>query len=280
MLTAILFAATVAAEITTSIRLPSGPTGGDKYQYSASVVAVDGDKTTMAIAMAFDGEIEYSSAMTETITIGGSTWLESSYITSMKDDADYSYSVGCSLPANTRESLTCTYSENGAYLVSAYCETESIWGAPSTETYEYTYTTDEFGPASVETIVETYGGDVSNMPDICTSGASTFPESIAVQTVTLKGTYARYMDVVVTAGEEKLGASAGATPTSSGARSTGSATGTSSVSFTTSTASGSGSSTAPTDAPAAPESTNAAAPMITMAPALAGLGVAMAAFVL
>lgn len=277
MLTAILFAAAAAAEITTSIRLPNGPPGYDDYKYAGSVVAVDGDKTTMAVAITVDNDegIQYS-AITETITMGGSTWIESSFTTAMKEDADYSYSFGCSMPANTRQSLTCTYSQNGAYLVSDYCSTESSWAEPKTATYEYTYTADEFGPESVQTVIETYGGDTSNMADFCTAGASTFPESIALQTVTLKGTYARFTDLIITAGEDKLGASAGATPTTSGAR----ATGTESVSFTTSTASGTGSSTAPTDAPANPENTGAAAPMVTMAPALAGLGIAMAALVL
>lgn len=283
MLSALLLAATATAQLTTSVRFPAGPpdAAAMDYLFAGSVVAVDGDKTTMAMAMTFDGDdegIEWSGGMTETVTFDGSTWMETQYTTSMEAKDDYSYSFGCNMPANTRESLTCTYSENGPFIVSTYCESLSSYYGDSTQTYLYTYSSDEFSPGTVETVIETYDFGSSEIPDYCTNGGSIFPESMAIQTIELSGTNARYIDVVVTAGQEKLGASAGATPTSSGARST-ATDGTVFTTFISSTGQN-GSPTGPTDVPAAPENTNAAAPMVTLAPALAGLGVAMAAFVL
>jgi hypothetical protein len=280
MLAALLFAATATAQYTTYIRIPSGPPDGSAdYDYEASVVAVEGGKTTLVMAVNYNDEdgIVYS-GMSETITFDGSTWMETSFTTSMAEDNDYAYSFGCSMPVNTRSDVACTYSQNGPYIVSQYCEEYSSYAVGTTETYLYTYTSDLSGPESVETIIETYDGILSDIPDYCTEGASTLPESVAVQTVEMSGTDARYVSVVVTAGQDKLGATAGATPSNTGARPTGTtATGLETV-FTQSGQSGSP--TGPTDAPAAPENTNAALPMVTIAPALAGLGVAMAALVL
>ncbi|OAL56381.1 hypothetical protein IQ07DRAFT_526326 [Pyrenochaeta sp. DS3sAY3a] len=103
-----------------------------------------------------------------------------------------------------------------------------------------------------------------------TNAAPTCVVSTAGVEAVISELYSQYylnnFQLIITAGEEKLSAVAAATPTASGASVTGSG---SAVSGSGSAASG-----------VPQQSTNAAGPMMTMAPALAGLGAAAAAYFL
>jgi hypothetical protein len=268
ILSFLLLAATATAQLTTSLRLPVGMEEG--FECTGSVVAVDEGRTTLAVTMTYSyddmGE-PMSESYTETLTWEGSTRVGSVFTTAMEDDLPISYSMGCELPANTRSDVTCTHSQNGPGVVSMICG-DYVGQEAVTETTLYTYTSDELGPASVETVIYTYGMDEDDAPDFCTGSATTLPESYAMETMTMPGTAAPYIDIVITAGQEKLGATAGASITGTGPRPTGTAQDNAEQKGT------------PTgNVPAAPEDTGNAAPMITMAPALA-IGAAMAAFVL
>jgi hypothetical protein len=232
----------------------------------------------MVIGADDSGEEGFTAIYVETLTLKGSTWFESNSATSYPGEGDYTISVGCSIPASrgNGQRPVCTYSQNGAYLVSQYCSDYSSYSEPSTEHYTYTYTSED-GTESTETVTETYNYQ-SLVPDMCTEGASALPEDIAVATQKLDWSDVDAITVVVTAGEEKLTATAGASPSNTGARFTG-ITGTAQPTGTGAARQG-GSPTGPSGVPAAPEETGAAAPLRTFAPALAGLGVAMAALVL
>jgi len=255
-LSTLLFASVATAQITTSVW---GPWGGsdeqEDYSFQGSVVAAEGDAVTMAIAMSGD---EYD-GYTETITFHGSTAFEQ-IITTTDEFGDYegdmTISYGCTKEGNKG---ACVYSTNGPVLWSSIC-------AEYTESTDVVTSTDSFD---------------QGVPDFCLTG-SLLPESYAVASMSLRASQIQTYPVTVTAGEAKLGATAGATPTNSGASPTNSGGVSPTKTGTTSPTGGnssSGPSTTPSaSAPPAEQSTAAAAPMMTLAPALAGLGALIAAF--
>jgi hypothetical protein len=105
-------------------------------------------------------------------------------------------------------------------------------------------------------------------------------------TTTLPAEYFGTFPLVITAGEDKLSASAAATPSSSGASMTSASSGSAAASASsesgTGSATGTGSSSMDATSASGTEVKEATggAPMVTMAPALAGLGAAAAAFFL
>ena len=264
ILSTILFASAAAAQVTTKIWLPGSP-GEDDYQFQASIIGADGDDVTMAIEMS--GDDYYGS--TETVTYHGTTSFENIITTSdsygsYKGDLTVSY--GCSKRGDTPR---CTYSYNGPVAWSSYCEDYTSYTAVITETSTYTY---DSPPSTVEQ-VETYDYR-SQIPSFCLSG-SVLPDEYAIETLSLEDSEVATYAVTITAGEEKIGATAGASPTNSGA----SPTKSNSSVKPTSSPSGSNS-TSPTGTPTPPaeqSSTGAAAPMKTLAPAIAGLGALVAA---
>jgi hypothetical protein len=263
----LLFAASATAQYTTSFWMPSR--FNDEIGFEGSVVDVKDDKTTIAIVYDQDSNTDGFSLQglePETITLQGTTWFETVTTTSESfEEGDATYSIGCSIPSRTRAKPVCTYSVQGVLAYNQYCSDYSTYTDAYTTSYEYTY--DGFDTTSVETIIETIDYR-TYIPDFCLSG-SLLPESIALNTGTMSRTDIETYQLVITAGQEKLGATAGSTPTGTSAKET--STGTQSV------ATRSDGST-PTAAASAPENTGAA-PMITAAPILAGLG-AMAALVL
>lgn len=263
ILSTILFASAAAAQVTTSIWLPAAPYGQEQFEFQASVVGVDGDAVTMAIGMD-SGDFAGTS---ETITYHGTTAFENVITTtdSYGDwEGDMTVSYGCSKEGNKP---VCTYSYNGPIAWSSYCEEYSSYTEVITTTETYTRR------ASTYELTETYDYR-TEVPDFCMTG-SVLPESIAIDTVSAEGTDVQTYAVTITAGASKLGATAGATPTGSASK-----TGTSSASPTASPTGGNNS-TGPAGTPSqsapAEQSTAAAAPMKTLAPALAGLGALVAA---
>lgn len=279
ILSTLLFAATATAQLTTSIFLATEYTNdAEDVRYKGSVIGVKNDKTTYAVEYDLDAmprslSVMYSGLDTQTITIEGTTHFESMTTYAGRE---MTYSMGCDMPSSAR--ALCTMSVGGPDAFDVFCDGQSTYTGATTSFYEYEYTyTSDSGEeyTSTETLTETYD-EAEYWPDFCTEGGSTVPEEYAVTTTRIQGTA---VPLVITAGEAKLTATPAASLSSS-ARSTGS--GSQSAATGTPRSTGSDvevSQTGPTNAPAAPAETGAAAPMITMAPALAGLGLAMAALV-
>ncbi|KAF2119954.1 hypothetical protein BDV96DRAFT_595559 [Lophiotrema nucula] len=264
----LVFAVAATAQITTSIWMPSG-LDDQEVGFYASIIGNENGKTTMALTYDNNTDTEnisyYDYTAPSTITIQGSTWYETQTTTTDSfEDAVGTYGLSCSLPTQTRARPTCVYSQGGPLAYKVYCSDYSSYTDVYTSTWEQTYTSDEFGPETVYTGVETVDYR-TYIPDFCTEG-STLPEDIAKTTMTVSRGYVQTYQVVITAGQEKLAATAGASVSNSGAPTTGTG-----AVATGANASGTG----PLQA-----SGTGAAPVMTAAPALLGLGAAMAAFVL
>lgn len=257
ILSTVLFASAAVAQVTTSVWLPAY--GADEYEFKASVVAAEGDTVTMAVEMSADDY--YGGA--ETITFHGTTAFEN-VITTTDVYGDYegdiTISYGCSQRNNNP---VCVYSSNGPAVWSSYCEDYSSYATPVVETETYTF---DSPPSTIEQ-VSTYDYR-DQVPEFCLTG-SLLPESYAIDTVSVRNSDMQTFAVTITAGAAKLSATAGATPSNSAASPT-----RTSNSESTPTPTGSSNSTGPTNTPPPPseQSTAAAAPMQTLAPALAGLG--------
>ncbi|CAI6336409.1 unnamed protein product [Periconia digitata] len=277
-----LFAAGAAAQVTTSVWLPGGSDFYyDSYSYGdssdfvekfeGSVVSKDGDKTVMAlngIRAATSGEDSYRLS-TQTVTFIGTTSFAFVSVDDYHVGHEETYSMGCSLAESTK--AVCNMGMVGSGLYESYCSyytaTSSTYGP---ETYTFTDVYTYSNPPQTVTSIETWTDDSYNyytprVPSYCQSG-STLPESIYRSTMTVRPqTY----DVIVTAAAEKLTATAGPTPTGTNA---------------TNSNNGSGSpqntgGPNPSQSGEAPPANNAA-PMVTLAPAMAGLGAAIAAVML
>lgn len=237
---------------------------GEDETFRASIVGVGKpDKTTVALEMTYSGfDEEDIFTTTETYTWYGSTKIEAVSSTSdMEGRGALSVSVKCDMPKSG--SGGCTYSYGGDYFKGGYCEDIGRYTGVVTETY----TSVEDGTTSLYYETQDYrsliseGGDIDLILDMCT-GDGKIPDELAIRTETLAGSNIGTATLIITAGEEKLKATAGATPNGNGPEPTG-------------TEGGSPSGTA---AAGAPDNTGAAA--LNAVPALAGLGAAIAAFML
>ena len=251
-----LFAAYASAQLTTAawyIRYSSSEVTG--FPFAGSVVELNGDRTTMAVTIAHSGSTQTKNQTQDTITLGGITYAGFT-VTALYPNRN---------PSAVVEVLECTRS-NEDLDASATCVFSAVGASESAREDCNRYSRSELrtttititrpsGPQQSATVwVETSTQDYrSNAPDYCTD--STIPEDAIRRTRTFPGGSDRVMQtygLILTAGLEKLEASAVSTPTRSGDN--------------------------PTQTAA--ESTGAAAPMRTTAPALAGMGAAVAAFFL
>ncbi|ORY16448.1 hypothetical protein BCR34DRAFT_597729 [Clohesyomyces aquaticus] len=252
LLSTLLFVASASASITTSLVLPGG--GPDQgVTYEGSVVGVNNAKTTMVINYANGTDpslISQDGNPTETITLSGTSFAVAVTTTEDGKKGDMTVSLGCEFPTATTALPVCTYSYGGELWWSSFCSDYSDLATASDDA----------------------------QPSYCLTG-STIPDSVAVTTITAEdrkslGTVA----LVITAGEEKLGSAAttGAAATTSGPKPTGlnTVTGTGAAKTGASNAPSGTAASAGTSA----GSTGAAVPLATMAPALMGLGAAVAAF--
>lgn len=253
-----LFATSVAAQVSTSIWLPGAADAN--VSFVASVIEQNGDKTTLSLDFANPtaSDDEYYSEAPKTITVGGATYAAYQAVASDlfgEDDTTVTISIGCER-ADTSAVPTCTMSTKGLESVISH-----LCSSAATESH---VTPMEYDPYCTDPT------DFSTDATLTLSGESQY--------------YINQFPLVITAGTEKLDASAAATPTSSGARSTSS--GSASASPASVSGSGSPSSTgsvrpsAASSGSVAQQSTGAAAPMQTLVPALAGLGAAAAAIFL
>lgn len=249
ILTTALLATSAAAQLTTSLWIPGA--ANSNVSFVASVIEASGDQTTLSLDFAGGPmtDDEYYSESPHTVTVAGDTSVGFEVTAEQpygQTEVAFTIALACTR-TDTDAIATCTMTTKGAdQVISAICVDAKKSHATPLEGEQY-----------------------------CTDSEGVTTE----QTLTLTGDSAAFMNnfpMTITAGTEKLDASAVATPSGSGARSTGAAAaasaGTGSVRpSNTPSVSRSGS--------AAEQSTAGAAPMMTLAP-LAGLGAAAAAFFL
>jgi hypothetical protein len=254
LLSTTLFASLATAQLTTSIWLPGAANANQSFV--GSVVTQEGDRTTLAVAVADSVETEYLGTVPGQVTVAGTTYVGYKE-TSSGSDAQITLDFACSRKDGTAVP-TCVINTLSWPPADSDCASQS--GGFTTT---YTVTDTPFGNGDGEPVTRTVTETEANA---CTGivGASDFPQS----TVIMSGDMQYFMNnyqLVITAGTEKLGASAAATPSGSSAQST----------------SGSGASTGNHTATSSKplQATGAAGPMITVAPILAGLGAAAAFFV-
>lgn len=239
---ALFAAAASATDITTSIWLPGASNANQTFL--GSVIEQSGDQTVLSLAFVnAPSTPDYFRSAPQQVTVGGTTFV--AYNVSATDD-------GASNAATVTIELECRRSNGGVSAVPT-C-TLSTLGAEG----------------MVSDLCA--GLTVASFPDYCTASSAVNVK----QTQTFSGESQYYINnypLVITAGTEKLGASAAATTSTGIASVTGAGSGTASIaavsSPTVSDASGS-----------PPQATGAAAPLRNVAPALIGLGAAAGAFLL
>jgi hypothetical protein len=242
-----LFVSCAAAQLTTSAWMPG--TGDSDISYEASVINVDNDRTTLSLSVNGLGEeTDMIESMAQTVTLGGNTYYAFNGVVA-EQGVTITVLGECSRQDTDEKSATCSISTKGfAEAMSSMCSEASV------------------------------------SEEMCASGAIDSNLS-----TTLPGGYFGMAQIVVTAGEDSLpSASAAATPSVGSASATASPSASPSPSASGASKSGkptasdsesaANSGASKTSQPTA-QSTNAA-PLVTMAPALAGLGAAAAAFFL
>jgi hypothetical protein len=274
----LLFAASATAQVTTSILMYKPQFGTDKIGFLGSVIGVSNSYTT--IALAYDNGTDTDALglyeETQTVTVGPTLWEaatsfhldEDSTTTTTYPVSDAeSYTFRCEIPtAPANAQPACTMSYGGALAQYVECDTDegSIQQASTSyDTTLYTYSGRGTYSAGVETVTETYifGPNSNSAPSWC-SDESYFPSSGYVSVTSVKREDFASYQVVITAGAEKLSATAKA-----------------SASVTSPSATGSSATGSKTSASVATASKAAAAPMMTVGPVVVGLGAAFAAFV-
>jgi hypothetical protein len=256
---ALNFASLATAQVTTSLWFPG--VSNSSAPLLGSVVAKNGDKVTLSLDYSNHGSAEVFQEAPATVTVEGTTLFEYQLTYSDSDSAILTIDGKCSRKDES-DSPTCQLSTvDYVSFMSDYCKAATSTG-PSTYTVTRTWDADSDGPASTRILTETFTNTDTEVPDDC---SSINPEE-GVQTIDMNSNDDSFQfktyQLVLTAGTEKL--SAGATPTAGASSTGGSAS--------------AGSSGQPTGQPTG-QSTGAA-PMMTAAPVLAGLGAAAAAIFL
>lgn len=260
----LLAASTATAQLTTSFWMPSGKQafGTDRLRWRASVVGAEGDRVTLAYRL--DDDPDYSAlGFTPnddthiTMTFASTLWeVSSSDMGVSTITGDKGLWLRCE--KQSAGPATCTQSLN-AWLLDLDCRPNTR----SAEVWSDLWTFSDKGTVGVETIVRSFGGQSRAVSEWCTNTAVEPPSVGSFDTFTRDADIFATYEFIITAGEEKLSATAGSGPTALDAKPTGTESGTGSASGT---------------GPAEATGTGAAAPMKTMAPLVAGLGAAVAVF--
>jgi hypothetical protein len=273
----LLFAASATAQVTTSIVMYKPQFGTDKIGFLGSVIGVSNSHTTLALAydngtdvdaLGLDGD-------TQTVTVGPTLWEAATSVHLGDDSTTTTYPVSdaesfifrCEIPtASANAQAACTMSYGGALAQFIECNTDEGSVQPASTSYDtslYTYSGRGTYSAGVETVTETYifGPNTISAPSWC-SDESYFPSSGYVSVTSVKREDFASYQVVITAGAEKLSATAKASASVTGPSATGSSATGSTASVSVATA-----------------SKAAAAPIMTVGPVVVGLGAALAAFV-
>jgi hypothetical protein len=259
-----LLAATASANITTSYFLPNTSYGTNRLRFVASVINASDDRVTLAVDLDDDPDYTNFGILPETWTFG-STLFEYSTSALLNYGGSYSsgafaQSVHCEIPS-AASSADCTAS-NGPELVKGECVLGNYTDIPenrrSAEEITQLYTFSDTDTAGVETIVRTIPG-IPSSPNPKWCGTETDPANISVPSSELvmtfqeaKSSFNQY-EFIITAGEEKLPSATTGQTASTG-------------------------NPVPTGTEGSKPAFPGAAPMKTVAPALAGLGVAVAMF--
>lgn len=239
ILSTLVFATAATAQLTTSIWMPSPYQDDTHIGFLASVVGVSDGKTTLALH--FDNSTDLKTAgyaidhTPNTMTFGPNGFEAVSTIAASNDEPESTVTYGCELTSTkaAKADGVCSFVSDSPTLYKSKCLSYS---------------------------------DDTDVPDYCKSG-SVLPASVRAHTYAIEQEDIATYQVLVTAGLEKLSATAGATPATSFAIPT--ATG----SFTLQR----GQNTLPTGAA---EAAGAAGAILPLHPALAGLGAAAMAFLL
>jgi hypothetical protein len=272
LLSTMLFAATATAQVTTSFWTPNFAVGTDNIGFVGSVINANQTHTTIVVD--FDEGTDTSALSIgggpQTITIGPQFYGAAVSIgPSGGSDDDRSYQVDCEWPTpeEADSNRTCTISYSPAIARLFFCS-GTAYASMSEEVFTRTHTYPARGsePAGTETIKQTFSWGAGNATELNTEepsfcSQSGLPEEGTATSVEIAATSISTYYLVITAGTEKLEATAAATPSLSSASST-----------------GAGNASAVSGSAALPEATQAGAPMVTGAPMLVGLGAAVAAF--
>jgi hypothetical protein len=264
-----LLVASATAQLTTSIWVPEHIFRTDKFGFYGSVVGADESHTTLLLtydngtdkeALGFGSTVGTWTVGPDLLEIVQTMRIADSRTASDSRPDDEDYRIRCERQSGSSSRPICTVSE-GRVVAGRRCSQPRI-STRSLETRLFSRTHSYSGrgsyTAGVETIIDTmvYNYATEPIPDWCTN--DTFPSTFTgtTQTVPFDSDVKTYQ-VVITAGLEKLNATAGVT--------------------------GSPPTVQPTVAQTASASLptlTAAAPMITAGPAVVGLGAAMAALFL
>lgn len=252
-----LLVSCAAAQLTTSAWMPGA--GDSDISYDASVIKVENDSTTLSLSIKGLSDITDGFVSIHTTSIG---W----------------HILICYIQDNMAQTVTLAgntyYAFDGA--VAEQGVTVTVVGACSRKNTDEESVTCSMSTKGFEEAMSSMCSQAGASEDMCASGVIENETS-----TTLPGAYFTMAQIVVTAGGDSLpSASAAATPSAGSASATGSpsASGASQSGKPTASGSAATSGASKTSQPA-PQSTNAA-PLMTMAPALAGLGAAAAAFFL
>ncbi|CAO2655757.1 Nn.00g045600.m01.CDS01 [Neocucurbitaria sp. VM-36] len=263
-------AATASAQLTTSFWMLEENLGTDKIGYYGSVV--DANNTHTTLALSYDNGTDTSAlgfgGSSFTMTVGPTLWEAADNIGSRTTESNNAnvYRLRCDQPnpSETTANVTCTASY-GSEIASLFrCNTQSRPSSTGYYTQTHTYSGRATYSAGVETITRSfiYGPDTRIKPDWCTDELK-FPEGGYVSSFPVERKNFATYQVVITAGEEKLDATQGASAT-----------------FSSATPTGSQASTGPSGSVAGPQETGAAAPLARVGPVMVSLGAAAACFVL
>ena len=270
-----VLASSTTAQITTAYLLPNSSYGTNRLRFVASIINATNDEVTLAAHL--DDESKYTALGewgTDTWTFGPTYFIASTSQlmpraprTSEASDAS-AYSLRCDV-VTTATTADCTLSR-GPSLAINQCNTRHFSRPDHLETVVWTYSQDR--EVGTETIVRTFPGTPTTsqvIPEWCPSETELaapeivsfqVPESGKVRTFTKARSEFGLYTFVITAGQEKLPmATTGASVGGSG----------------TATETGS---QAPTGTGSQVSKFDGGAPVQTMAPALAGLGAAVAMF--
>ena len=272
LLSTMLFAASASAQVTTSFWMPIYGLGTDNIGFVGSVIDANGTHTTVAVDYDEGTDTSALSLAADTpqiLTIGPDFYGTKINIglAASGDEEEDTYSLDCSWPTpeEVGSNRTCTVSYPPE-IARQLCENPT-YPSTSERVWSRTHTFPARGsePAGTETVRQTlsygYGSAISTGTRSAFCSESGTPDEGYTSVGELSGTEFGTYYLVITAGTEKLEATAAATPTMSSAMSTGASTDATGTSGTAS----------------APEVTEAGAPMVKGAPLLAGLGAAAAA---
>ncbi|KAH9868861.1 hypothetical protein J1614_007936 [Plenodomus biglobosus] len=210
----LLCAATVTAQLTTSLLMPMGSYGTDKLGFFGSVI--DANSTYTTIALEYDNGTDWEAlelprnATPATVTIGPNVYEASQDLDYLAQGirtagGDYKYSVYCDMPTEPTTNATCTATYGPLAGSTVQCEFGGIYTSTDFVAYTHSYTQRGSVSGGVETLIRTnvYPGPDQNRPDWCIDEAY-LPTESYTSSYQVQPTYIAMYQVVITAGEEKL----------------------------------------------------------------------------